>query len=148
MAKYLPLLMILGCVAQPDYTSSHNVKYYFEYETSWDAQQIEHQEAFFINNVSKLDGYPLDKVLFSMREVVVLVYPKPLKCDWVAPGAHCNGYQSGHALYLVQLDCVYASALTHEMAHWLQMSIHEGYDPGHTEKLLWDIADLPYGECQ
>ena len=143
MKKFALLLLLAGCryFPPPDYTSAAGVEYRFEFNTpKWDVSQIELQEQAFIEKISSYPGYTHDDVIRSLGRAYVWVYPSKFGCI-ASPTGYCSGEQDGLNLDIADLGCPGKSAVTHEMAHWLQQDIYGITDYNHTDKAFWAIAD-------
>ena len=135
LRSMLPLLL-LSCPPAPTYVSSRGVRYY---ACEWDRSAIERQESGFLDAFTALKGQPTA----SIAEVYVIVHKKD--DDIGCPnGKGCNGYQDGKFLVVRDLGSPGASAVTHEMAHYLQQVLWKIDDYDHVDKELWAIADKQY----
>lgn len=135
--RWLLAVFFLGCgVQQPDYVSSHGVKYFFDTE-QWSPESIEAQEQGFL---AALPDRYCQGTSRALSRTVVFVEPAPIPC---ASGL-CNGIEDYNVLWVRDLGSPGRSALTHEMAHWLQEDIFKVVDYRHVEKDLWAAADRIY----
>ena len=144
MRSFVLILLLAGCgLRAPDYVSAAGVEYRFE-GRAWDSAQIEAQEQGFLRALPP--GY--ERAQDAMREVRVFVYPDKFHCV-SSPTGWCNGVQDYQDLSLRALDCPGKSALTHEIAHFLEQYVKGITDYDHVvEPELWKAADVLYpGGC-
>lgn len=88
---------------------------------------------------SALKGLPAT----AISEAYVIVHKK--EDDIGCPNSKgCNGYQDGRFLVIRDMGSPGASAVTHEMAHYLQQVLWRIDDYNHEDKELWSIADRNY----
>lgn len=137
-------LALIGCGPAPDWTSSNGTRYYDA--SRWDPVQIQAQEDWFLAQVLELPGYNPKSVMQAMSEAEVQVWAEPIPCGPASKSGLCNGLQDYHRLHVRDLGCPFNSALTHEMAHWIQQ-VQGRDDYAHAEKELWAIADGRAGSC-
>ena len=138
---YLAVLSVCSCVGQPDYVSTIGVRYYLPEGSTWTHEQIEAQEQGFYWQVAGLPAYgSLTAILKAASGMTVTVHAEKFQCKMSASG-YCNGIQDGAFLEVVDLGCPGNSALTHEMAHYLQLALRGVVDYDHTETDLWGIAN-------
>lgn len=136
-AALLSLVLGLSCTPKPAYVSTHNVRYYSD-DFAWAPSDIEAQESGFIAEFEKLKGVKAD----ILSEAFVILHPK--EYDIQCPDKPCNGYQDGKYLVVRDLGAPAVSALTHEMAHYLQWALFGIDDYEHADTELWNIADRQY----
>ncbi len=136
-------LILAACGPAPDYRSSHGVAYFFD-EVEWSHEEIEEQETWFLTQVVSNPGYPETRVLEALEQVEVHLKIDPIPCGY---SKGCNGLQDYEVLLVRAHACPFQSALTHEMAHWLQQALHGVNDYRHEEVELWKIANSRPRDC-
>lgn len=82
-----------------------------------------------------LDGLGADPR--CLRYVRVEVRPAPFPCG----GALAAGCSTGPQLYVARGECATASALGHELAHWLLECSDGNSDIEHLHKFIWTGVD-------
>jgi hypothetical protein len=149
LLRNLVIILLTSCGGRtPDYISGTMVEYYLDPDVVWNWQQVERQEQGFIEALT--DGsyiYTKDRVLESLSGVKVYIHKDILSCDWVYPGAKCDGYFGDDEINVSKNTCPYDSALTHEMGHRIQKEIKDWRDSNHVETDLWMKANNQYGKC-
>lgn len=128
---------LLTCGPTANYSSSHGIDYFWS-PSSWNTEQIERQESWYLAGLEDA-GWSTAKVRGSVAQAQVYVYDGPLAC--LADGGLCNGYEDYNRLHVRDMGCPYRSGLTHELTHWLQLDIYKINDYDHVDTPLWILAD-------
>lgn len=141
------LTILLAACTSPDFVSEAGVRYYYEADAGhWAPDEINAQEQGFIQEVAG-PNYPMESVRDALAHTEVTITADHVPCPW-ASETGCNGLQDGYYLTVRNMGCPGASALTHEMAHLLQQTIHGWTDYKHTETALWELAEgMQPGSC-
>lgn len=140
--KHLALIALLatGCRAPPDIVTTRGVQIFFkEPGITWTKSQANAQDDWLVDNLAALRGHGYDRfdVNMAMNLVYVYVYTGPIPCGSSSPSGFCNGFQDHNVLYVRGMDCVYSSAYSHEIMHWLQERIRKMNDYDHVEADVW-----------
>lgn len=136
-----------SCGPRPDLVSDKGVSFFFIDGEGWPKPDIDEQESWFVARLDPLsNGYHYWDVEREMRVVEVDVYKDPIPCGKSSPTGLCEGLQYDNVLQVHNKGCVFNSAYTHELMHWLQESIKGYTDYDHGEQNIWPIADgAPHG---
>lgn len=132
---FVSVMLFPACRPMPTYVSTNGIQYYSA--TKWFRHDIEHQETAFLKAFEKLKGVSPYKSVQGLR---VIVTEEPIDCG----GIDANGCQDNDVIVVKNLGTAYDSALTHEIAHWLQQDLFGITDYEHSDKELWRIADTQY----
>lgn len=139
----------LECRAPPDIASKHGASIYFRSPAvTWTKGEVDEQEDWFIERLSVNPKYPQKTILGALSRVEALVHMDPIECGTLSPTGLCNGLQSGPRLEVRAFSCVFQSAYTHEVFHWLQQQSYGDPDLYHTETSAWAVADSSPRTCQ
>lgn len=137
------LLGHVGCGENPDYTSRHGVRIFYQDENNWwEPYQVDAQESFLLDQLKQANLHPHAEEAISF--VTAYVFPDKIRCN--GSTGYCNGLQDYTNIYVRNMGCPYNTAYAHELAHWIQQMAGI-YDYNHTEKALWEIADSAPAEC-
>ena len=144
----LVLIAAVSCGPAPSYTSSHGAEYWFD-GAAWPPAQIEAQEAGFEDSVVSSGLYTREQVERALSTSRVQVYPDKFRCS-SSPTTWCAGDEDYEQLSVESDGCPGKSALTHEVAHWLEFQAKGITDYTHTVELeLWKAADAEQpGSCK
>lgn len=91
-------------------------------------------------------GYREDTLRAGMSEAWVDVLPRPIPCI-APPTYHCNGEMLDLTMKVTAMPCVWDTALSHELAHWLLDCATHDPDSGHTQTAVWEVVAERLGTC-
>lgn len=144
MKRLLILFLLSACAPGlvPDIVTEKGVSIFFRGSTTWEKVDVDEQEAWFVARLDRVsNGYRSWDVDRSLAKVEVDLYDDKIECGRASPTGYCNGLQNYNVLLIRNMGCVFNSAYTHELMHWLQQDIKNYTDYNHEEQNIWPIAD-------
>lgn len=136
------LVGLMGCGPAADYVSVNGVEYHWLGGGSeWSPAAITEREEAFVTTLAGIDGYTAAEGRRALRGAWVVISGDRIPCG--SSTGYCNGLATPSSMAVRDLGCPRASALTHEMFHYIQANVKDFYDPNHTAP-GWAEMDVVY----
>lgn len=136
MMRCLLIATLSACSPEPALVSALGVEYYGD--VPWSLAEIDRQEAGWLSAIDSLGEYP--EAAASLDGAQIAVHPdEPFDCG----GVLANGCNDGRVSAVRGIVPIGHSAVTHELAHWLDWTIGRT-DYAHEHYLLWLYSDAEY----
>jgi hypothetical protein len=106
-------------------------------------EQLDVQTEHAIEGLSTL--YPREWVVRSVGAAWLYVSPDPVECPGYPEG--CNGTVIAPTIQIRAMPCVWRTAFTHELLHFVLFWLTGDYDSPHARPEVWAIAAGDLGPC-